>query len=159
MKTNVNALKTLFVKLGGDLDTIYTDIASVAVGSYDTISAMIEACAKVSGAKDTFVVTGELDAQTGTISNISATVEEIKAAVDDGKEVVLSYGASGEGLDISLAAPFNSFFDVSGTTFAKFAGSQYDITSQKDTFTVITVQTSGETTTATSAVYALTAVE
>lgn len=52
MKTNVNALKDLFVKFGGSLSTVYEDISPDPVGEYISISAMIDACAKVSGGGD-----------------------------------------------------------------------------------------------------------
>ena len=47
MKTNVEALKALYLKLGGSLTDTYSDIAGgIPVGEYDLISDCILACAK-----------------------------------------------------------------------------------------------------------------
>ena len=47
MTTNVDALKVLYVKLGGSLTDTYSDIANgIAVGGYDLIVDCISACAK-----------------------------------------------------------------------------------------------------------------
>ena len=50
MKTNVESLKALYLKLGGALTDTYTDIAGgIPVGEYDLISDCILACAKKGG--------------------------------------------------------------------------------------------------------------
>ena len=115
MKTNVESLKALYVKLGGNLTDYYSDIAGgIPVSEYDLISDCILACAKKASEgggsdlpkpgtsgnvptsngtawvsaplpKDTFLITAEVDMDNGTVSNLSASASAVWDAISDGK--------------------------------------------------------------------------
>lgn len=75
MTTNVDALKVLYVKLGGSLTDTYSDIAGgIPVGGYVLISDCILACAKV--------ITNELPAYTVSDAGGVLTVNETGTGVE-----------------------------------------------------------------------------
>lgn len=86
MITNVEALKVLYVKLGGALTDTYSDIAGgIAVSEYDLISDCILACAKKGGS-------GSLPTP-GTAGNVltSTGTEWESAAPADATELVCTF--------------------------------------------------------------------
>lgn len=95
MKTNVNALKDLFVKFGGSLSTVYEDISPDPVGEYVGISAMIEACAKVvgGGSGGMLLVNVEGDPDEGV--TVDVAFNDIYSAFNNGSVVaflLVDYG-------------------------------------------------------------------
>lgn len=88
MKTNVNALKDLFVKYGGSLATVYDDISPDPVGEYVSISAMIEACSKVAGGGGESNVEAIAITIDGTTLSTELTSGEIIELAESGKILV-----------------------------------------------------------------------
>ena len=70
MKTNVEALKALYLKLGGSLTDTYSDIAGgIPVGEYDLISDCILACAKKGGGGSITIDTNPTEGSANAVSS------------------------------------------------------------------------------------------
>lgn len=146
MISNVEALKTLYVQLGGSLNDTYSDIANgIKVGQYDLISDCILACAKKGGGSslptpgtagnvltstgtawesaepsdNDFPVTAVLTAgESGfTVTQVSKSTAQIKSAFDAGKKVHLVIDGSILGATIDLPMT-----EIASDDHAWFAG-------------------------------------
>lgn len=110
MKTTVDALKALYVALGGDLDDDdYTGIADGAkVGEYSLIPDVIEAIAKLAGsAIELPTVTTSNNGQVLTVSSGKWAAADVPAelptvsATDNGSVLKVIDGAWGVGTDLT----------------------------------------------------------
>ena len=108
MKTTVEALKALYVALGGKATDYYAGIADGAkVGDYDLIPDMIEAIAKIAGsAIELPTVTTSNNGQVLTVSSGKWAAADIPAelptvsATDNGSVLKVIEGAWGVGTDL-----------------------------------------------------------
>lgn len=126
---NVEALKVLYVKLGGSLTDTYSDIAGgIAVSDYDLIADCILACAKKgAGGSDlptpgtagnvltsdgtawgsaapqcgALLVTCDINLSTNEVTDLSASANEIWLAIDNGKTPFMVANVGGMYLGLS----------------------------------------------------------
>lgn len=101
-------------------------------------------------ASDLYIVTADLDAENMTLSNVSASVDNIYMAITDGKNVVFStfFDSRQENIFIKFDLPFNNYFQIEGAPrSAIFSGVVFDRETRTNKLAVVTLsQNNGQTT-------------
>ena len=101
MISNVEALKTLYVQLGGSLNDTYSDIANgIKVGQYDLISDCILACAKKAPTVPTVTgQSGKFLTNNGTALSWGSIPVELPAYNAEKAGYILTVNADGTGVE------------------------------------------------------------